>query len=44
MLKNCTRAIGAAFYFNPEIKPNDECILKRKKMEFVTSDILNFLK
>lgn len=41
---DCTRKIGAAFYLGLEIKPNIECVMKRKQIEFVTSDILNSLK
>jgi pimeloyl-ACP methyl ester carboxylesterase len=40
----CTREIGTSFYLDPETKPDAECILKRKKMEFFTTDILNHLK
>ena len=41
---DCTKAIGAAFYLNPTVKPNVECLMKRKQIDFVTSDVLNFLK
>lgn len=41
---DCTKAIGAAFYLNPKLIPNVECVIKRKKIEFITSDILNHLK
>ena len=40
----CTREIGAKFYLDPGIKPNLDCLLKRKQIEFVTSDIINFLR
>jgi|GEM_PF-1365997 len=41
---DCTKAIGASFYLHPKIKPNVDCVLKREKIDFVTSDILNLLK
>jgi pimeloyl-ACP methyl ester carboxylesterase len=41
---DCTKAIGAAFYLNPGKKPDIECVKNRKRIEFVTSDILNQIK
>ncbi len=40
----CTREIGAKFYLDPGMKPSFECLLKRKQIEFITSDIIKFLK
>jgi pimeloyl-ACP methyl ester carboxylesterase len=38
---DCTKAIGAAFFLDPNKKPDIECIKNRKSIEFVTSDILS---
>ena len=43
-IDDCTRTLGATFYYDPTIKPNVDCIMQRKKMEFVTDDIIDKLK
>lgn len=41
---DCTRNIGTEFFLNPHIKPVISCLKSRKKIEFVSSDILKLLK
>lgn len=41
---DCTRRVGKEFYLNPGKKPDINCITQRKKIDFITSDILNHLK
>lgn len=41
---DCTRRIAKEFYLNPYKKPKVECVSERKKIEFVTNDILSLLK
>jgi len=40
----CTRTIGATFYLHPGRKPDMECLKKRKRINFVTTDIFSQLK
>lgn len=41
---DCTRRIAKEFYLNPYKKPKIGCVSERKKIEFVTTDILSLLK
>ncbi|MBP9222066.1 MAG: alpha/beta fold hydrolase [Chitinophagales bacterium] len=43
-IDDCTRTIAATFYFDPEMKVNVDCVMQRKKMEFVREDIMGELK
>jgi pimeloyl-ACP methyl ester carboxylesterase len=41
---DCTRGIAKDFFLNPDKKPGTMCLSNRKKIDFITSDILRHLK